>query len=74
MSKNCMFQMNFGENNINIANMAYEDKIWLCRFRYVHFNFHSLKLLTSKESVYGFPNIEENKVVYERCGKGKDKI
>ena len=67
-----MFPLKFGENSTNLANMAYEEKIWLWpHLKYGHLNFHSLKLLTSKESVYGFPKVEEHKEICEGCAKGK---
>ena len=72
MSKNRMFPLNFRENSINLANMEYKDISWLWHLRYGHLNFHSLKLLTLKELVYGFLKVEENNEVCEGCAKGKN--
>ena len=71
MSKNRMFPLMFGEHNNHLANMAYEEKSWLWHLRYGHLNFHSLKLLTSKELVYGLPKVQEQKDICEGCAKGK---
>jgi hypothetical protein len=65
MSKNRMFPLMFGEHNNHLANMAYEEKSWLWHLRYGHLNFHSLKLLTSKELVYGLPKVQEQKDICE---------
>jgi hypothetical protein len=58
MSNNRMFPLMFGEHNNHLANMSYEEKNWLWHLKYGHLNFHSLKLLTSKELVYGL--LKEN--------------
>lgn len=71
MSKNRMFPLMFGEHNNHLANMAYEEKSWLWHFRYGHLNFHSLKLLTSKELVYGLSKVQEQKDICEGCAKRK---
>ena len=51
--------------------MTYENKNCLWHLRYGHSNFYSLKLLTSKELVYGFPKVEEHKEVCDGCARGK---
>ena len=71
MSKNRMVPLMFGEHNNHLANMAYEEKIWLWHLRNGHLNFHSLKLLTSKELVYGLAKVQEKKDICEGCDKGK---
>jgi hypothetical protein len=71
ISKNKMLPLMFGEHNNHPANMAYEEKSWLWHLRYGHINFHSLNLLTSKELVYGFPKVQEQKDICEGCAKGK---
>jgi hypothetical protein len=44
--------------------MAYEEKSWLWHLRYGHLNFHSLKLLTSKELVYGLPKVQKTQRIF----------
>jgi hypothetical protein len=71
MSKNRMFPLMFGEHNNHLVNMAYKEKCWLWHLRYGHLNFHSLKLLISKELVYGLPKVQEKKDICKGCAKGK---
>jgi hypothetical protein len=71
MSKKRMFPLMFGEHNNHLTNMAYEEKSWLWLLMYGHLNFHILKLITSKELVYGLPKVQEQKDICEGCHKGK---
>jgi hypothetical protein len=69
MSKNRMFPLMFGEHNNHLANMAYEEKSWLWHLRYGNLNFQRMKLLTSKELVYGLTKVQEQKDICEGCAK-----
>jgi hypothetical protein len=74
MSKKRMLPLMFGENKNHLSNMTYEEKSKLWHLRYGHLNFHSLKLLTSNELVYGLSKVQENEDVFEGCAKGKHEI
>lgn len=62
MNKYILYPLKFGGQGDQLVNVAIENKCWLWYLRYGHFNFTSLRLLTSQDKIYGVCKVEDNKI------------
>ncbi|GJT32171.1 retrovirus-related pol polyprotein from transposon TNT 1-94 [Tanacetum coccineum] len=66
-----MFIMNIQRDEAKCLKSCLKDHSWLWHMRYRHLNFGDLKLISSKEMVKGFDQIDHPNQVCEGCLLGK---